>query len=167
MSARQSCDSMGRKRSKREPIDVAEKKKEDKSLDKLIGVRRQRLDRLEFERIEARQQWRQQRTRLRQEKQGWSDAVAQAQDYWQQARAGFFKMATSSGQFRQSKAVYERLKQSAALLRQQARQTVAVCRSAGRTFFDANRHLSEARRQLEKLSILRDEIRLQRPPEDD
>lgn len=167
MNPRQSCDSMGCKRSKREPVDVVEKKKEDKSLDKLIGVRHQRLDRLEFERIEARQQWRQQRTLLRQEKQGWSDAVAAAQDYWQQARAGFFKMATSSGQFRQSKAVYERLKQATALLRQQARRTVTVCRAAGRAFFDANQQLSEARRQLEKLSILRDEIRAQQPAEDD
>ncbi|AIY39670.1 hypothetical protein LT85_0510 [Collimonas arenae] len=158
---------MGRKRSKRELIDVAERKKEDKSLDKLIAVRRQRLDRMEFERLEARQQWRQQRARLRQEKQGWSDAVAQAQAYWQQARAGFFKMTTSSGQFRQSKAVYERLQQAAALLLQQAWQTVAACRVAGRAFFDANQQLSEARRQLEKLSILRDEIRSQRPSEDD
>lgn len=159
MSASASRDSLGRARSKREPVDVAEKKPEDKRLDKLMGVRHQRLDRLERERLDARQAWRDARARLRQAKCSWRDAMQQAQQYWQEARTSFFQMTITSGKFRQSKAAYDRMKENAALQRLAARELVASCRDGGHVFFAAHQVLADARRQQEKLSILRDELR--------
>ncbi|PFH10315.1 hypothetical protein BCF11_2733 [Collimonas sp. PA-H2] len=164
MSMGASRDSLGRLRARREPIDVAEKRPEDKRLDKLMGVRRQRLDRLERERLDARQTWRDSRARLHQAKRGWRAALQEAQQYWRQARSSFFQMAITSGKFRQSKAAYDRMKQSASLQRLAACQLATSCKDDGRAFFAAHQVLADARRQQEKLTILRDELRASGKP---
>ncbi|WEF32227.1 hypothetical protein [Pseudoduganella chitinolytica] len=56
------------RRAKREVVDVPEPRRPDQSLARLLHVRKQRLGRLERERNEARQQWRQARTVLRERK---------------------------------------------------------------------------------------------------
>lgn len=155
----------GGRRSKREVIDVPEDKREDKSLDRLIVVRKQRIDRFERERNEARQAWRAARAELRATKQRWRDGVKEANEYWKEARAGFLSMTTTSGQFRRAKAVYERLKAHAAQLHLQAREAVAPCRSTREGFFQARRRVVEANRQQEKLVFLRDEVRQQQVQE--
>jgi hypothetical protein len=158
MNGRAGTDSFGRTRSKREPVEVLEPKKQDRSLDKLINVRKQRLNRLERERTEALEAWRNARIALRAAKEAWREALAAANANWQEARARFFKMSTTSGKFRQEKAIYERMKEVAAQLRLQAQESVRPCREAGHHFFEAKERILEANRQQEKLGILRDEL---------
>ena len=164
MSMGASRDSLGRLRARREPIDVAEKRLKDKRLDKLMGVRRQRLDRLERERLDARQAWRDSRARLHLAKRGWRSAVLEAQQYWQQVRSGFFQMTITSGKFRQSKEAYDRMKQNASLQRLEACRQARSSREDGRAYFAAHQVLADARRQQEKLTILRDELRASGKP---
>jgi hypothetical protein len=150
----------GQLRSKREVIDVPERKTEDKSLDRLIMVRKQRIDRYERERTEARDAWRTARLKLREVKTRWHEAVEASKDFWQQARAEFFSMAITSGGFRKAKAIYERMKTHAAQLHLECREAVAPCKDSRRAFFDARRRLLDANRQYEKLGMLRDEMKL-------
>jgi len=150
---------LGRARARREPIEVIEPKPQDTSLDNLIGVRRQRLNRLERERREAHEAWRGQRAALSKAKHSWRNAVAAAQDFWRQERAGFLRMTITSGQFRKAKAAYERMKNEAAKLHTQAKEQVHGARGAGHAFFEARQRVMEINRQVEKLGMLRDEIR--------
>jgi hypothetical protein len=160
MSAGATASWTGRPRSQREVIDIPEPRKQDKSLDKLIVVRKQRIERLERERVEARLAWRETRQALHDIKQRWRDAVDAAQDFWQESRAGFFKMAITSGQFRRAKAMYERMKGEAEQLHLESREAVVPCKAARSEFFAARRRALDAYRQHEKLGILRDELRL-------
>lgn len=149
----------GSPRSKREPIEVAERKPEDKRLDKLLGVRKQRLDRLERERKEAREAWRAARAALREAKLRWRDAVQGAKDYWAQARKEFLTMTTTSGQYQKAKVVYERMKQAAADERVRCLESVEKCKTQRGNFFAARERAITANRQQEKLTIMRDELR--------
>lgn len=160
MSARAGPAGFGGRRSKREVIDVLEPKPQDKSLDKLLNVRKQRIDRLERERREAREAWRETRQELRTQKQRWRDAVQAYKDFWQQSREDFFRMALTSGQFRKAKAIYERMKQEAAQMRVDCLEVVGRCKQGRSGFFEARRRVLQASRQQEKLGILRDELRL-------
>ena len=150
----------GKPKSKREPVEVIEPKPEDRSLDKLLGVRKQRLDRLERERKEAREAWKSARAVLRQTKLQWRDAIQGAKNFWVQARKEFLTMNTTSGQFQKAKAVYERMKRDAADLRVVCFERLENCRDARNAFFAARERALTANRQQEKLTIMRDEIRL-------
>lgn len=150
----------GAKRGKREVIDVLEMKPQDKSLDKLLNVRKQRLDRLERERKEALEYWRGTRTVVREAKERWRKAVNDTNTFWANARAEFFRMATTSGEFRKAKATYERLKIQASELRLSCNEYVTRAKTARQQFFEARQRVLHANKQQEKLSILRDEIRL-------
>jgi hypothetical protein len=68
-------------------------------------------------------------------------------------------MATTSGQFRKAKAVYERMKEEAAQLHLACREAVEAAKDKRRLFFAARRRVFEARLQQEKLIMMRDEIR--------
>lgn len=149
----------GRSKPKREPIEVVEPKPEDKSLDKLLGVRKQRLDRLERERKESREEWRAQRVVLRQAKLQWREAVQNTKDFWAQARKEFLTMVTTSGQYQRSKVVYERMKQAAADERVRCLESLEKCKTKRTTFFEARERALTANRQQEKLTIMRDELR--------
>lgn len=149
----------GRPPAAREPIEVFEPKRPDKSIDTLLNVRKNRVSRFERERSQAREEWRKARARLNEAKREWRDAVAAAQRKWQQAREEFFRMSTNSGQFRHAKAIYERMKANAAQLRLEAKEVAQHCREAGGQFFEATQRLAQMRRQQEKLSLLRDEMR--------
>lgn len=156
----------GRPKPKREVIDILEEKAKDKSLDKLMSVRKQRLERYERERSEARQVWRNARAQLHQLIHSWRDAVIKASDFWQQERTQFFQMTITSGQFRKAKAIYERMKVQAEQLLLESRQAVHECRQKGRDYFIARKNLVDASRQREKLDMLRNEIRqLEQPKE--
>jgi hypothetical protein len=151
---------MNARRGKREVIEVLEPKPQDRSLDKLLNVRKQRLDRLERERREARAAWREMRQELRMQKQRWRDAVQAYKDFWQQSREDFFRMALTSGQFRKAKAIYERMKQEAVQMHVDCLEVVSRCKQGRSGFFEARRRVLHANRQQEKLGILRDELRL-------
>ncbi|HJV73237.1 MAG TPA: hypothetical protein VJ654_03370 [Noviherbaspirillum sp.] len=147
------------RRPRREVIDVPEQKVQDQSLDKLLKVRKQRLERLERERKEAREAWRKQRVELHDQKQAWRDAVQAYKDFWQEARASFYRLNLTSGQFRKAKAIYERMKKDAAQSHVECLEAVARCKKGRTQFFEAKRRVLQAHRQQEKLGILRDEIR--------
>ena len=146
-------------RKRREVIDVIEPRAPDRRLDQLLHVRKQRLGRLERERNEARQAWRDRRHGMRALKRRWLEAREQAQSQWMEARAAFSGMTITSGEFRKARAVYERMKKEASQLRVDCQQTLQACRAAGVDFFDARRRVMEADRQQEKLGVLRDELR--------
>lgn len=144
---------------KREVRDVPEKKRVDNSIDRIITVRKQRLDRLERECIEARAAWRGTRQKLRDMREAARIAKEEANEYWQQARAAFLKMTITSGQFRVAKSTYDRMKAHAAQLLLECREAVTPCKQGKVTFFEAKRAVTEARLKKEKLSIMRDTIR--------
>lgn len=164
MSSRGFQGGFGSGRARREVVDVPENKAEDKSLDKLLKVRRQRLDRFERERSEARNTWRDARGELRNAKEEWRNAKRDAAEFWQQARALYFKMVISSGEFRKSKAIYERMKKHAAELRLGCLEHLEHCRQTRNAFFDARKRALQANREQEKLGVLRDEIRAANRP---
>lgn len=147
-------------RLQREVIDIQELRKPDQSLDKLIVVRKQRIERLERERIEAKNAWRATRQALREIKQRWRNAVDAAQEYWRESRNGFFHMAITSGQFRRAKAIYERMKEDASRLHMESREAVLLCKMKRTEFFVARRRALDAYLQHEKLSLLRDELKM-------
>jgi chromosome segregation ATPase len=149
----------GGRRVRREVIDVPERQREDRRLDQLLHVRKQRLSRLERERNEARQSWRDLRGRLRQAKQHWRDMRASTQSQWQQSRTEFLQMTLTSGQFSRAKSVYKRMQEETAQLYLQCQEWVERCNQARMGFFEARRKVREANRQQEKLSVLRDEMR--------
>jgi hypothetical protein len=160
MSGLGSQGGFGARRGKREVIDVIEPKAQDRTLDKLLNVRKQRIERFERERREAREAWRRSRQQLRDAKEAWRTAVQDAKDFWQAAREEFFRMSTTSGEFRKAKATYERMKGEAMELRLACNEFVSRAKAAGREFFASRLRLLQANKQQEKLSILRDEIRL-------
>lgn len=147
------------RRSQREVIDVPEARPPDKSMDTLLKLRKQRIERFEQERRTTRAEWRRQRAGLRDLKERRRQALQDARDFWQQAREQFFSMVTTSGEYRKAKAIYERMKAEAAKLYEKWQDALGRCRSARTAFFVACKALSDARRQHEKLGLLRDEIR--------
>jgi hypothetical protein len=148
----------GAARSKREAIDVPEPKAPDRTLDRLLGVRKHRLERLERESLAARDAWRGHRIRLGDTKRSWREACLHAQEFWRQARARYFAMESSSGEFGAAKSGFNRLKREAAQVLLSWRETRAACETAQREFFAARERLAQARRQQEKLGMFRDEM---------
>lgn len=149
----------GQPKAKREPIDVVEPKPEDRSLDKLLSLRKQRLNRLERERRESRENWSDARAALREAKLQWRAAVQNTKDYWAQARKEFLTMHTTSGQYQKGKAVYERMKQAAADERVRCLEELEECKTKRSIFFEARKRVRTANLQQEKLTIMRDELR--------
>lgn len=152
-------EGIGGGRPQREVADVQETRAEDKSLDKLLNVRRQRLDRYERERSAARNAWRDAREALREAKEQWRRLRREASEFWMEARAGYFRMTCTSGEFRKSKAIYERMKKQAAEQRLACLEHVEQCRQSRTAYFEARHRALQANRDQEKLKLLRDEIR--------
>jgi hypothetical protein len=149
----------GAPRPKREPVEVKEPKPQDKTLDKLLGVRKQRLDRLERERKDARDAWKAARAAFREKKLQWRAAMEDMKMYWAKARKEFLAMHTTSGQYQKSKAVYERMKQEATDKRVLCLESLTKCKARRNAFFDARARVLTANRQQEKLTVMRDELR--------
>lgn len=147
-------------RSRREVIDVPEPRAERDDLARIIGVRKQRLDRLERESLLARAAWRTGRIELREAKECWRTAIQDAKDFWQQARSQFLAMTITSGQFRKAKAAYDRMKSEAAQRYADCKTGVQSCKEKRAQFFETRRQVMEAKRQQEKLILMRDDIRL-------
>jgi hypothetical protein len=149
----------GAPKPRREPVEVAEPRPHDKSLDQLLGVRKQRLDRFERERRETREAWQAARAELRGMKLAWRAAVDHTRAFWAQARREFMAMHTTSGQYQKSKAIYERMTQAAADERVRCLEALKSCRARRTQFFAARARVLAANRQQEKLTIIRDELR--------
>ncbi|GAA4016728.1 hypothetical protein [Actimicrobium antarcticum] len=139
---------------RREPVDVAEPKRQDKSLLKLIGVHKRRLEWMEWQCRQALVDWRERRHVVTQIKQEWRDAKQHATDFWAGARAEFFRMEISSGKFRTAKGAYERKKLDAEKVHVRAREAANEARQAGRTYFVAKQELRAGHLRSEKLDIL-------------
>ncbi|WP_229426889.1 hypothetical protein [Massilia atriviolacea] len=144
---------------RREAVDVIEARVPDRTIERLLGVRKHRLERFERERREARERWRARRDALRQAKLAWRSAREGASEHWRQARAQFFAMETDSRQFRAAQGGYERMKRDTGQRLLAWREHAGGSRAAGADFFAAHRQLAEARRQQEKLDILRQHIK--------
>ena len=158
---------MARGAVRREPVDVAEPRVPDRTLERLLGVRKHRLERLERAQRDAREQWRRGRGALRQARLLWRAARQDAADHWQRARQQFFAMETDSRQFRADQGGYERMKRDTGQRLLAWRDGAAAARAAGAVFFAAHRHLRDARRQQEKLDILRQHIKSMEQPHGD
>jgi hypothetical protein len=139
---------------RREPVDIPEPKRQDKSLPKLIGVHKRRLERLEWECFQARTNWRAARSVVARIKQDWRDAQQHAQDFWADARAEFFRMEISSGKFRTAKGAYERKKLEAEQIHIQARSAAQRARQAGHAYFLLKQLVRAGHVRSEKLTIL-------------
>ena len=139
---------------RREPVDVPEPKRQDKSLPKLIGVHKRRLERMEWECLQARSAWRELRESVAQVKQDWRDAQQHARDFWADARADFFRMEISSGKFRTAKGAYERKKLEAEQIHIQAREAAQRARQAGHGYFLLKQLVRAGHLRSEKLGML-------------
>lgn len=159
MTRRETEAEGSQRRSRREVVDLPEPALEDKRLDQLLKVRKQRLSRLERERNETRAVWRAERQALGDIKRAWRSALHEGKELWRQARTDFLAMNSTSGQFRKAKSKYERMQRDAAQLYMGCQDKLLSCRLAGTIFFQARQCVLEANRQQEKLLILRDEIR--------
>ena len=144
----------GGARTRREAIEVAEPKRQDKRLPKLINVHKRRLERMEREWRAARAVWRDRRRRIGEIKRQWRAAKQDAIDFWAQSRAEFFRMEITSGKFRTAKAVYERKKLDAEKIHLEAREAAMVARDAGRNYFECKRLLRAGHVRGEKLTML-------------
>lgn len=153
--------------SRGEVADIAEPGKADTSLSSLLKIRKQRLDRLEHERLEALTGWRRARADLRDRHRLWRTARQDTIEFWQETRRNFFSMTTTSGEFRRQKARYLRMQEQAAQLLLECRQTVQHCRDKREIFFGARRRVKEATMQCEKLGILREQLALLIPKLED
>lgn len=139
---------------RREPVDLPEPKRQDKSLPKLIGVHKRRLERMEWECLQARDNWRELRVVVTKVKQEWRDAQQHARDFWADARAEFFRMEISSGKFRTAKAAYERKKLAAEQVHIRAREAAQNARQAGQAYFVLKQQVRAGHLRSEKLDIL-------------
>lgn len=141
-------------RPRREAVEVAEPKRQDKRLPKLINVHKRRLERMERECIAARSLWRAERDTVGEIKQQWRDAKQEAIEFWAESRAEFFRMEITSGKFRTAKAVYERKKLDAEKIHLQACEAALSARDAGRAYFESKQLLRAGHLRAEKLTIL-------------
>lgn len=149
----------GARPARREAADLPEPGTPDRRLDQLLHVRKARLGRLERERDEARLRWRERRQALSALKLRWRRTRDEAQAEWQAARAAFTAMTITSGEFKKARAVYERMKKSAAQLRVQWQELRPICRADGAAWFAAREVVRQASRQEQKMTMLRDELR--------
>ncbi len=139
---------------RRELVDLPEPKRQDKSLPKLIGVHKRRLERMEWECLQARTHWRELRGSVAQVKQDWRNAQQHAKDFWADARAEFFRMEISSGKFRTAKGAYERKKLEAEQIHIQAREAAQRARQSGQAYFLLKQLVRAGHLRSEKLDIL-------------
>jgi hypothetical protein len=149
---------------RREPIDVAESRRQDTSLPRLIHVHKRRTERKERECIEARDGWRTQRAAARAAKLEWRAARTAAQDFWADARAAFFRMVISSGKFRSAKSTYERKKREAEQMRLRACETAHDARRSGKAYFFAKAEVRAAHVRSEKFDILHQALQASNKP---
>ena len=150
--------SLGRQTRRREAVEVAEPRRQDRQLDGVIRVRRQRQQRLERERGAALRQWRAARAALAEARRALRVQRGAAAEHWTRARADFFSMRSDSLAFRAAKSVYQRLQQQAEQGLLAWRQQRAAAADAGAAFFDARRAAALARLKQEKLQLLREEM---------
>ena len=141
-------------RTRREAVEVAEPKRQDTSLPRLISVHKRRVDVMERECIAARSAWRAERATVGHIKQQWRDAKQDAIDFWATSRAEFFRMEITSGKFRTAKAAYERKKLDAEKIHLEAHEAALRARDAGGYYFDCKRRLQAGHLRSEKLTIL-------------
>lgn len=146
-------------RLRQEAYDVPEPVRKDCPLEKLVRIRRQRIEKSERDCLRARQYWRECRLQLRQKNQGSKEAESRAQQCWQQARRDFFDMSISSGQFRAAKAAFKKMQAAAAEMRVLARAAAKESRLARVAYFRARTTLAEVRKQAEKLDLMSEELR--------
>ena len=150
---------MNAHRHRREPVDLPEPARPDPRMGELGRLRALRTAGAEREQLALRKRWRQERAALRQAVEAWRAGERRTRDDWQAARAAFFAMQCSGGQFRAAKAAYERGRQGGALARAAAQEQAAGCRASGRRFFAAGEALRQARKRQEKLRILDQELK--------
>ncbi len=146
------------RRPQREVADLAEAPKKDDGLGQLLQIRKQRIERFEHESVLARGKWREARAALRAAKESWREAKRDAADFWRHSRTEFLRMNITSGDFRKAKAIYERMKENAAQLHLECGEAIGPCKTARGEFFAARKAASEARRQHEKMGVLRSEL---------
>lgn len=143
---------------RREPVEVAEPARPDRRLAELGVLRGLRTAGAERLQQAMRGAWRRERAALRVAIEAWRAAERRTHREWSEARAAFFAMRSTSGQFRAAKARYERARADSALQAAAARGAVPGCRAAGRRFFAACAALAAARKRQEKLALLEQEL---------
>lgn len=146
-------------RQRREPVDLADPARPDPRMAELGRLRTLRTASAEREQLALRGAWRAARQGLHAAITAWRAGERQTQHDWQEARAAFFAMRCSGGQFRAAKAAYERGRREGALARAAALAQAADCRADGRRYFAAGDAVRQARKREEKLRILDGELR--------
>lgn len=146
---------------RREPVDVPDPARPDPRMAELGRLRTLRTASAERAQLAQRGVWRAARESLRAQVAAWRAGEEKTLQDWLDARAAFFAMRCSGGQFRAAKAAYERGRREGTLARAAAREQAGVCRSDGRRYFAAGEEVRRARKRQEKLRILDQELRRQ------
>ncbi|AWL03531.1 hypothetical protein ACFOHT_05675 [Massilia oculi] len=144
---------------RREPVDVKDPARPDPRMAELGRLRQLRTASAEREQLARRAAWRTARAALHAAVAAWRAGEARTMRDWQDARAAFFAMRCSGGQFRAAKAAYERGRREGAVARAAAQEQVGACRADGRRYFAAGEEVRRARKRQEKLRILDGELR--------
>lgn len=151
---------------RREPVELPEPARPDPRLAELGRLRALRSASAERQQQALRAAWRRERAALHEATGAWREADRRAHHEWGEARAAFFAMRSTSGQFRAAKARYERACADSALQRAALHQAVDACRVAGRSFFAACAALRAARKRQETFALLEQELARQAAPDE-
>lgn len=138
---------------RREPVEVVEPRRPDRTLAQMQGIRQQRLQRVEAEAVAARRACADAARAVREAIAATRALDAQTRDYWRDTVQSFLSRTIDSQELMRARAEYRRRCDQAAAQRGQARQQVRrwrQTREARRVAQDLHR---QAQRAVEKLSM--------------
>jgi multidrug resistance efflux pump len=153
------------RKSRREPVEVAEPPRPDRTLGTLISIRSQRVQRAEADCVRARRTCEEAKAAVHAAIAEVREAREQATRFWRDTMTAFKQMCISSAELLRAKADYRRRRDHTDELRAAARQAVHRLRGARHDKLSTQQDLRLAQRACEKLSLWRDELLANQPKE--
>jgi hypothetical protein len=153
------------RRSRREPIEVVEPPRPDRTLATLIGIRSQRVQRAEAESLRTRRACDEAKAKVHAAMAELRQSRLETTTFWRETMNAFKQMCISSAALLRARADYRRRRDHIDTLRAAAVQTVHSFRSARVVKRSAQDDLRLAQRSSEKLSLWRDELLASQPKE--
>lgn len=155
-----------RPRPRREPVEVAEPRRPDRTLAQMQGIRQQRLQRVEADALAARRACADAARAVREAIATTRTMDEQARDFWRDTVQSFLARTIESQELMRARAEYRRRCDQAADQRGTARQRVQQWRQARHTRRTAQDLHRQAQRAVEKLSMWQDMQRESQPASD-
>lgn len=141
------------RRARREPVQVPEVQKPDRSLAEMKSIRSHRLNRAETRLAEARRHAADLRQTMRSARDEAVSARQRAADFWSETQKAFHMMIITSGEITRRRRQYQKLVEAAQGLRMKAGALVDDCRQARRACRQAQAEVAARRKDAEKLAL--------------